>query len=180
MAPRCPARRGEDQPSTEQRYGRTDDQQFDIDLRDHPGDERGPCHPSHDARYAEKQDEGKDQLERAVLGQWSYPFRRREWAWRFIHRCSIAAWTMVQAYSTPTHKLRGGSSRFHDRFRGVGVRPIAIALVPLRQQRTFGVTYCTARGDTFEKSEPSPSAIVGCAKIASRNMVYGSRPTIAV
>ena len=67
--------RGEDQPSTEQRYRRADDQQLDIDLRDHPGDERGPCHPSHDARYAEKQDEGKDQLERAVLGQWSYPFR---------------------------------------------------------------------------------------------------------
>ena len=40
----------------------------------------GPDHPSHDARDAEQQDEGEDQLERAVLGQWSYPFRFLGWA----------------------------------------------------------------------------------------------------
>jgi hypothetical protein len=68
----------------------------------------------------------------------------------------------------------------HDRFIGVAVLPIAIALVLCVSNALFGVTYCTDRGGTFEKSEPSPSAIVGCAKIASRNTVYGSRPTIAV
>lgn len=38
-----------------------------------------------------------------------------------------------------------------------------------------------AGGDgTFEKSEPSPSAIVGCARIASRRHVYGMPAKIAV
>ena len=49
----------------------------------------------------------------------------------------------------------------HDCFIGVAVRPIAIALVLCVSNALFGVTYCTARGGTFEKSEPSPSAIVG-------------------
>jgi hypothetical protein len=49
----------------------------------------------------------------------------------------------------------------HDCFIGVAVRPIAIALVLCVSTALFGVTYSTARGGTFEKSEPSPSAIVG-------------------
>lgn len=69
MASRGPARRAEDQPSKEQRHGRADDQEFGMDLRDYPGNERGADHPSHDARDAEQQDNGEDQLERTVAGQ---------------------------------------------------------------------------------------------------------------
>ena len=36
------------------------------------------------------------------------------------------------------------------------------------------------RGGTFEKREPSPSAMVGCARMASRRSVYGSPASIAV
>src|SRR6266852_4757410 len=43
-----------------------------------------------------------------------------------------------------------------------------------------GVTFCTDRGGTFEKSEPSPSAIVGCARMASRSLEYGRSASIAV
>src|SRR5260370_40495501 len=37
----------------------------------------------------------------------------------------------------------------------------------------FGVTYCTDPGGTFEKSGPSPSAIVGWTRTASRSLQYG-------
>src|SRR5262249_26618845 len=43
----------------------------------------------------------------------------------------------------------------------------------------FGVTCCTGRGGTFEKSEPSPSAIVGCARTASRSFEYGRSAGVA-
>ena len=33
-----------------------------------------------------------------------------------------------------------------------------------------GWVYSAARGGTFEKSVPSPSAIVGCARTASRSL----------
>src|SRR5215831_14471761 len=44
----------------------------------------------------------------------------------------------------------------------------------------FGVTCCTDRGGTFEKSGSSPSSIVGCARTASRSLEYGRFASIAV
>ena len=62
--------------------GRADDQEFGMDLRDYPGNERGADHPSHDARDAAQQDNGEDQLERTVAGQLGqrYTFRFLGWA----------------------------------------------------------------------------------------------------
>ena len=56
--------------------------QLAMDLRDHPGDEGWADHPSHDARDAEQQGEGEDQLARAVSGQLGrrYTFRFLGWA----------------------------------------------------------------------------------------------------
>src|SRR5215472_5027343 len=42
------------------------------------------------------------------------------------------------------------------------------------------VTYELERGGTFAKRSPSPSAIVGCARIASRSHGYGRSASIAV
>ena len=44
----------------------------------------------------------------------------------------------------------------------------------------FGVTYCKDPGGTFEKSEPSPSAMVGWTRTASRSLPYGRFARIAV
>ena len=44
----------------------------------------------------------------------------------------------------------------------------------------FGVTYCTDPDGTFEKSEPSPSAMVGWTRTASRSLPYGKFARIAV
>jgi len=46
----------------------------------------------------------------------------------------------------------------------------------LVEERTFR----RDRGGTFEKSEPSPSPIVGCARMASRSLGYGRPASIAV
>src|SRR6266446_7824275 len=43
-----------------------------------------------------------------------------------------------------------------------------------------GVTYCADPGGTFEKSGPSPSAIVGWTRTASRSLQYGKFASIAV
>src|SRR5438128_9849852 len=40
-------------------------------------------------------------------------------------------------------------------------------------RRDIGATCHGDRGGTFEKSEPSPSAIVGCVRTASRSLEYG-------
>ena len=41
------------------------------------------------------------------------------------------------------------------------------------------VTLHSARGGTFDKSGPSPSTIVGCARTASRSLEYGISASIA-
>ena len=53
-----------------------------------------------------------------------------------------------------------------------GVRAVNNAL--------FDVTYCAGRGGTLEESESSPSAIVGCARTASRSTANGKAASIAV
>ena len=46
---------------------------------------------------------------------------------------------------------------------------LSIALVAASDNIVFNVTYGTERGGTFAKRSPSPSDIVGCARIASRS-----------
>src|SRR5262249_3245866 len=63
------------------------------------------------------------------------------------------------------------SHAFHS-FDCATVASIALA--------TFRASYCPDRSGTFEKSEPSPSTIVGSARMASHTLVEGRPASIAV
>ena len=58
----------------------------------------------------------------------------------------------------------------------------ALALPGIRSTNDtlFCATYCTDLTGTFEKSGPSPSAIVGWTRMASRSLPYGRFASIAV
>src|SRR5438552_7063583 len=58
----------------------------------------------------------------------------------------------------------------------------ALALPRIRSTNDtlFCATYCTDLTGTFEKSGPSPSAIVGWTRTASRSLEYGKLASIAV
>jgi len=85
-----PARRAENQPGKKQPHSRAYDQKLGMNLGDRPGNGRGPNHPSHNARYAEKQDKSEQQLERAVSGQSSGRYRFRvSWVGLRVHPISL-------------------------------------------------------------------------------------------
>src|SRR5262249_32352840 len=81
----------------------------------------------------------------------------------FFSRSIVIYFLHDRSVDAAARRLRRGSQ--------VSVRhPLAV----------LGATCRTDRGGTFEKSEPSPSAIVGCARMASRSLQYGRFDGIAV
>ena len=75
--------------------------------------------------------------------------------------------------SHPTSPCCGESACFTRQSVQKVSRPQALKARISVSNTLFGVTYSATRGGTFEKSGPSPSAIVGCARTASRSLQYG-------
>src|SRR5260370_8872530 len=98
MAAGRSSRRTEDQASDEEGDARTDNQEFDLDLRKRSGNERRPDYPSYNAGYTEKHEECEYQLERAVPDKLAkrYRFRDVGWIYGVIHNLAHG-WTRMPA-----------------------------------------------------------------------------------
>src|ERR1700732_364944 len=71
----------------------------------------------------------------------------------------------------------GGAHHECKCYRWSSIRHV---LSPSTECRSTVRRYYESRGGTFEKRGPSPSAMVGCARTASRRFVYGRPARIAV
>jgi hypothetical protein len=98
---------------------------------------------------------------------------------RLHHACAHTA-AFFAAVATRQGNLGAATTGLITLLDCYGASALDAALDNALHASRFGVTYRTDRGGTFEKSGPSPSTIVGCARMALRSAEYGRSASIAI